>query len=834
MASAQANPNNNAQNHTDWPSYSHHTLLFNPTINKEVPEREQLSFANQSRQYLQKHRAGFIFVRWLRNDANKKDEVVGLFVTAKRPRELVAIKKITFFNREHLSADPNRPLPAEIEQSTLDISDNYVQCQLPLHDDRFGGRSPFPQVFAFQVHRFQTPEDDPNTILGDATLYSKYYNGGTLNDLLCAFQEAGRPIPESFIWHYLAEVLRALAWIHLGDVRSRTDNLYFMQSRKSPQHFPQASRAQGWDPIIHHDLHGGNIWLHYPTEEERAADPSLSRFSDEFPQIIVGDWGFSLKASNGRPTGELPPSPPFQDQDGLNDKCLLAWNLRNLIALGETDDATDCAINGLDFHRLAQKCNISRHFTVHGYSRELQDVWEHLFPLAMFGDYYTSWLQILTSLSDPQNARSPQWRQRLLTNDVLYGQILAQVDVQVDGYIQKRKNAESVRWTQGQWQVMPYRSPISDPRARRWDFRAVRSHLSRVSRKQAQAYNGELTPPSLSFVRHNLVYNTNTRIRREESTPPEGYTQQPDPQSDPSDDLSTASIAIRVPGRGQIQDMIRRRNELGKGHENEHNLTQQAEAGLQAAEASGASEAKLAELRLRLEACKANEAVAKAKVEQMQWQIRLAEDAREFNDAMGARRDANAAATDAPPNERKAKREALARAENRARRRLEMWKDTRKRLDEVNEELKEAEAAHAEAEAQVLASTAQRTKSTKLIIKRGKSVIQAKKVAASEYDPGLDKYDGDMTTPKKPPRTTQQQREECIVGGVRLPSYPFVDKSWLWERPVGTPSSPAPMPRGELIRYRLRQQWEQERLEERRKKKEAARAAAAKGGRAGQ
>ncbi|KAL2118690.1 hypothetical protein VTJ04DRAFT_8350 [Mycothermus thermophilus] len=556
MASAQANPNNNAQNHSNWPSYSHHTLLFNPTINKEVPEREQLSFANQSRRYLQKHRAGFIFVRWLRNDANKKDEVVGLFVTAKRPRELVAIKKITFFNREHLSADPNRPLPAEIEQSTLDISDNY-------------------------------------------------------------------------------------------------------------------------------------------------------------------------------------------------------------------------------------------------------------------------------------NARSPQWRQRLLTNDVLYGQILAQVDVQVDGYIQKRKNAESVRWTQGQWQVMPYRSPISDPRARRWDFRAVRSYLSRVSRKQAQAYNGELTPPSLSFVRHNLVYNTNTRIRREESTPPEGYTQQPDPQPDPSDDLSTASITVRVPGRGQIQDMIKRRNELGKVHENEHNLTRQAEAGFQAAEASGADEAKLAELRLRLEACKANEAVAKANVEQMQWQIRLAEDAREFNDAMGARRDANAAATDAAPNERKAKREALARAENRARRRLEMWKDTQKRLDEVNEELKEAKAAHAEAQAQVLASTAQRTKSTKLIIKRGKSV-QAKKVAASEYDPSLGNYDVDMTTPKKPPTTTQRQQEEWIVGGVKLPSYPFVDRSWLWERPVGTPSSPAPMPRGELIRYRLRQQWEQERREERRKKKEAARAAAAKGGRAGQ
>lgn len=294
--------------------YSHQTLVFYPLKVPEIEPQEQpvAPEDDESAQYLRDRQRGFVFTRWLQIDrCNHNKPLVGLYASLDRPQELVVIKKLCEIDRHLQAADYRHPTPAEIEQSTLSATTNlYVQRQLPLYDDVNYGPTAFPELYAFQIHELQPRNADGEAIVpgpgqpkpkDDIALFYKYYNGGTLGHLIEQYGEwAGGKIPEVFIWHVLAEVGRALCWLHTGYTPSRAYNLQHRdgvwQEGQPVNHARQGNPppAQPWEPICHQDMHIFNIWLHYPTDAEKRADPSLERFTDLLPQIILGDFGMSF------------------------------------------------------------------------------------------------------------------------------------------------------------------------------------------------------------------------------------------------------------------------------------------------------------------------------------------------------------------------------------------------------------------------------------------------------------------------------------------------------------------------------------------------------------
>lgn len=268
--------------------YSHYGLVFYPL---EVPEiKERLDLAsdeeNESSQYLHARRQGFVLVHWIQapGDGLPNAGSVGVFASIDCPQELVIIKKLPRITRRALLHDRWKPVPAEIEQSSLDPKDPAVQRQPPLYHEN-AGLTPFPQLHAFQIHK-QTPGSEPSKPEEDVTLFYKYYNGGTLKSFIAKHAKAGKQVPEGFIWHVIAQLCRGVSWLHTGHIPSRDENL----GRGDPSHPPKPP-PDAWEPICHHDMHTDNILLHFPTDEEKLADPRLEQFTDYLPQVIIADFG---------------------------------------------------------------------------------------------------------------------------------------------------------------------------------------------------------------------------------------------------------------------------------------------------------------------------------------------------------------------------------------------------------------------------------------------------------------------------------------------------------------------------------------------------------------
>jgi len=60
------------------------------------------------------------------------------------------------------------------------------------------------------------------------------------------------------------------------------------------------STADGWDPIVHADVNLSNIYLHYPTDQERVGDEELQLYGDELPMVVLGDFGLAFRESKAR------------------------------------------------------------------------------------------------------------------------------------------------------------------------------------------------------------------------------------------------------------------------------------------------------------------------------------------------------------------------------------------------------------------------------------------------------------------------------------------------------------------------------------------------------
>ncbi|KAK4104456.1 hypothetical protein N658DRAFT_556360 [Parathielavia hyrcaniae] len=220
-----------------------------------------------------------------------------------------------------------------------------------------------------------------------------------------------------------------------------------MVRRQLSLHYPGA----GPTPFPH--LHAANIFLHYPTDEEKAADPALAHFTDYLPQIIVGNFGLSLQAHNDR-----------QDLLGTADP----WHR----ALPEPATLLDKADLGLTLLGLMQAHVAQadgRTAAPDEYDNELRQCWDEFWPVAVM--VQDDWWERLPK------TRAQEWAQ-FPSNDYVYGRMLSTADLNVERYTDGGF-AESVRWTQPTTQAqacMPWRSP-----ARRHD-RLHREDRARVGR----------------------------------------------------------------------------------------------------------------------------------------------------------------------------------------------------------------------------------------------------------------------------------------------------------------------------------------------------------------
>lgn len=124
----------------------------------------------------------------------------------------------------------------------------------------------FVQTYAYQVHQNDPPKDTK------VTIYQKYYNGGTLYVFVGLAKKRQQPVPEAFIWHVIAQIGRALSWLHTGDVNLRGYNVNsYPDHRKDAGHdINTRPTIDGRDPVVHADLNLSNIYLHYPTDLEKS------------------------------------------------------------------------------------------------------------------------------------------------------------------------------------------------------------------------------------------------------------------------------------------------------------------------------------------------------------------------------------------------------------------------------------------------------------------------------------------------------------------------------------------------------------------------------------
>lgn len=546
--------------------YSHQTIVARPLQNPEVAERAHLlkDPDHASLQYLQARRSGFIFIRWLKNDVKEHPEVaVGLFASADHPQELVVIKKLKHLLRFDHAADVRNPMSAEIEISS--IADPLVQRQLPLYHCEMG-QTPFAQLNAVQIHDWGTRKQEYQNF--DATLFYKYYNGGTLWNLMEKYKEEQRTIPEGFVWHYVAEHGRALAWLHTGNVPSREYNVKHTADVGQGQRHAvnKLTPVRGWEAICHMDAHADNTWLHYPTDEEKAANPALKRFSDALPQVILGDFGIAMEARNDRNNVlQMRTSPDVPEPETVRDKADLGCNLLRLVVAGMSPDARrhiwqttkTSAHMGSRRARVRPEHTLDPHMA--GYSPELLTCYNGLRSLVEMRE--SNDFSGLLARSGPG-----EWA-TFATNDFVYGTVIAMADAYLDAYTGSGVE-ESVRWTQPSNTYMPYRALARWPRHHRWDWDTVNQQLTDYIRQsftehapgsvgicQAHVIGAGTAEAELERVEFDEDYGPvfrDVQLPRKKTTPPRQH--RPESLSDYVSERESAGVSARRAALVMAQD----------------------------------------------------------------------------------------------------------------------------------------------------------------------------------------------------------------------------------------------------------------------------------------
>ncbi|CAI6335558.1 unnamed protein product [Periconia digitata] len=136
------------------------------------------------------------------------------------------------------------------------------------------------------------PSSGESTALRE--LYFEHCDLGSLNDLLKRHEIAQQRIPESFVWHVLVSIGRALQACHAGP----------------------APKGRKWIPIAHRDVMAGNILF-------SSSSPGFDMSTP--PRVLLSDFGASIEYQS--------PDPIMQRKDisdlaeTIYGMCYCAWDV---------------------------------------------------------------------------------------------------------------------------------------------------------------------------------------------------------------------------------------------------------------------------------------------------------------------------------------------------------------------------------------------------------------------------------------------------------------------------------------------------------------------------
>ncbi|KAK1756742.1 hypothetical protein QBC47DRAFT_319884, partial [Echria macrotheca] len=283
-------------------------MAYLPLSDEVIPTRANPGPDDPATRYLQARPSGF----WR---GEILDEKAGISTVTKLrsvdyPSEEIIMKRLRRYEQWETSAMVG--VPPEIEISTVSQRDTYVHRQLPL------ALNVFPEMLAFRVHKKLHTDFD-------VSMFFEFYNGGSLADLVQRHINSQTLVPEALIWHVIAQLGRAYAYLHTGK---------FIPSFEVGKPAPSLVTAEvpEWKPISHNDGYAYNIWLHQPSDQAKARDASLRQFDEDFPQVILGDFGLAFQAHLDR-DDELRghPCPGAHEYATWADKTALARCVMQLV-----------------------------------------------------------------------------------------------------------------------------------------------------------------------------------------------------------------------------------------------------------------------------------------------------------------------------------------------------------------------------------------------------------------------------------------------------------------------------------------------------------------------
>ncbi|KAI0026060.1 hypothetical protein F4780DRAFT_718309 [Xylariomycetidae sp. FL0641] len=82
-------------------------------------------------------------------------------------------------------------------------------------------------------------------------------------------------LPESFCWHMLHSLVKALAWLHDG-----TSQIFQIGREVDIQNFRIESLDEEWQPILHRNISPENIFLCHPRRDEWYGEVKLGNYGD--------------------------------------------------------------------------------------------------------------------------------------------------------------------------------------------------------------------------------------------------------------------------------------------------------------------------------------------------------------------------------------------------------------------------------------------------------------------------------------------------------------------------------------------------------------------------
>ncbi|MCJ1396061.1 hypothetical protein MMC18_008948 [Xylographa bjoerkii] len=136
------------------------------------------------------------------------------------------------------------------------------------------------------------------------------YNGGTQENFIETYGKHKRPVPESFVWHFIEQTARAYAYLHFGHIDGKKVG------------------EKDWVPIMHRDGAGNNIFLHFPDPGKKAK--KSDKFIDSFPRVVLGDLGLTNRLDDTEDQN----SRGCFDQDVINqweDVALFGEQVRHML-----------------------------------------------------------------------------------------------------------------------------------------------------------------------------------------------------------------------------------------------------------------------------------------------------------------------------------------------------------------------------------------------------------------------------------------------------------------------------------------------------------------------